>query len=32
MRVRKLFIFYGYKKQIACVEVDAGQIPGSGFI
>ena len=32
MRVRKLFIFYDYKKNIACVGADDGQTPGSGFI
>ena len=32
MRVRKLFIFYNYKKQIACVGADDGYTLVSGFI
>ena len=32
MRVKKLFIFYDYKKQITCVEANDGQTLGSGFI
>ena len=32
MRVRKLFIFYDYKKQITCVGADYGQTLGSEFI
>ena len=31
MIVRKLFIFYDYKKQITCVGADDGQTLGSGF-
>ena len=32
MRVRKLFIFYYYKKQITCIGVDDGQTLGLVFI
>ena len=32
MRVRRLFIFYDYKKQITCVGADDGQTLGSVFI
>ena len=32
MKVRKLFIFYNYKKQITCVGADDGQTLGSGFV
>ena len=32
MRVRKLFIFYDYNKQITCVGADDGQTLRSGFI
>ena len=32
MRVRKLFIFYDYKKQIMCVGEDDGQTLGSVLI
>ena len=32
MRVRKLFIFYDYKKQITCVGADDRQKLVSGFI
>ena len=32
MRVRKLFIFYDYKKQITCVGADDRQTMGSGLL